>query len=116
MNKLDGHRAFTSNVSVGSVSVLDLQKRALITVIPIAKKVQRISISPDGRFVFTHDQDAPRIAVIDTATNKLDHWIDLPAVCSGILHQIVIHPQCLMELLRHQGDEPQIRDLLKARR
>jgi len=25
----------------------------------------------DGRRVFTHDQDAPRIAVIDTATNKI---------------------------------------------
>ena len=75
----DGHRAYTSNVGIGSVSVLDLQKRALLTVIPVAKKVQRISISPDGRFVFTHDQDAPRIAVIDTATNKVDHWITLPA-------------------------------------
>src|SRR4029077_3414049 len=75
----DGHRAYTSNVGPGSVSVLDLQKRSLITVIPIAKKVQRISISTDGRFVFTHDQDAPRIAVIDTVSNKLARWIDLPA-------------------------------------
>jgi len=75
----DGHRAYTSNVGTGSVSVVDLQKRALLTVIPVAKKVQRISISPDGRFVFTHDQDAPRIAVIDTATNKIARWIDLPA-------------------------------------
>jgi YVTN family beta-propeller protein len=75
----DGHRAYTSNVGSGSVSVVDLQNRSLITVIPVAKKVQRISISPDGRFVFTHDQDAPRIAVIDTATNKLARWISLPA-------------------------------------
>ena len=75
----DGHRAYTSNVGSGSVSVVDLQNRSLITVIPVAKRVQRISISPDGRFVFTHDQDAPRIAVIDTATNKLARWISLPA-------------------------------------
>jgi YVTN family beta-propeller protein len=75
----DGKRAYTSNVGAGSVSVLDLQNRSLITVIPVAKRVQRISISPDGRFVFTHDQDAPRIVVIDTATNKLVQWIDLPA-------------------------------------
>src|SRR5947207_1353269 len=76
----DGHRAYTSNVASGSVSVLDLQKRSLITVIPVAKRVQRISMSRDGRYVFTHDQDSPRIAVIDTASNKLSHWIDLPAV------------------------------------
>jgi DNA-binding beta-propeller fold protein YncE len=75
----DGHRAYTSNVGPGSVSVLDLQKRSLITVIPVAKRVQRISISTDGRYVFTHDQDSPRIAVIDTASNKLARWIALPA-------------------------------------
>src|SRR5256884_1002049 len=37
-----------------------------------------ISISPDGKRVFTHDQDAPRIAVIDTATNKIANWIEVP--------------------------------------
>ena len=75
----DGHRAYTANVGPGSVSVVDLQKRALVTVIPVAQHVQRISISPDGKFVFTHDQGAPRIAVIDTASNKVARWIDLPA-------------------------------------
>ncbi len=74
----DGKRAYTANVGPGSVSVLDLQKRALITVIPVSKTVQRISISTDRRHVFTQDQSTPRIAVIDTSTNKLDHWIDLP--------------------------------------
>jgi YVTN family beta-propeller protein len=76
----DGHRAYTANVGAGSVSVLDLQKRTLITVIPIAKTVQRISISPEGKHVFTHDQDTPRIAVIDTATNKVASWISLTAI------------------------------------
>ncbi len=75
----DGHRAYTANVHAGSVSVLDLQKRSLITTIPISKIVQRISISPDGRRVYTHDQDSPRIAIIDTATNTLTGWIALPS-------------------------------------
>jgi YVTN family beta-propeller protein len=44
----------------------------------VAKTVQRISISPDGTRVFTHDEDTPRIAVIDTATNKITNWIDIP--------------------------------------
>jgi YVTN family beta-propeller protein len=74
----DGKRAYTSNVSAGSVSALDLQKRSLVTVIPVAKTVQRISISPDGRYVFTHDQDNPRIAMISTADNKILQWINLP--------------------------------------
>ena len=75
----DGHRAYTANVGPGSVSVVDLQNRSLVTVIPVAQHVQRISISPDGRWVFTHDQGAPRIAVIDTTTNKIARWMDLPA-------------------------------------
>jgi len=75
----DGTRAYTANVSAGSVSVLDLKQRSLVTVIPVTKTVQRISISPDGRHVFTHDQDTPRIAVIDTGTNKVASWIPIPA-------------------------------------
>jgi YVTN family beta-propeller protein len=74
----DGKRAYTSNVSAGTVSVLDLQKRSLVTVIPVAKSVQRISISPDGRHVYTHDQNQPRIAVIDTLTNTVTSYISLP--------------------------------------
>jgi YVTN family beta-propeller protein len=75
----DGRRAYTANVAAGSVSVLDLQKRALVTVIPVAKTVQRISISADGKRVFTHDQDTPRIAVIDTARNTVSSWIAVPS-------------------------------------
>ena len=75
----DGKRAYTANVGPGTVSVVDLQNRRTITVLPIAKHVQRISIAPDGKRVFTHDQGAARIAVIDTSTNKLARWIDLPA-------------------------------------
>jgi len=76
----DGQRGYTANVGAGSVSVLDLVKRSLITTIPVAKIVQRISISPDSRRIFTHDQNEPRIAVIDAATNKITNWIELPAV------------------------------------
>jgi len=75
----DGQRAYTANVAAGSVSVLNLKQRSLVTVIPIAQTVQRISISADGKRVFTHDQGTPRIAVIDTTTNKVASWIPLPA-------------------------------------
>lgn len=61
----DGQRAYTSNVSAGNISVLDVPARKLVTVIPVAKHIQRISISTDGRLLFTHDQDAARLAVID---------------------------------------------------
>lgn len=79
----DNRRAYTANVGPGSVSVLDLERRRLITVIPVAGTVQRIVISPDGKRVFTADQGAPRLAVIDTADNTVKEWIPLPATGYG---------------------------------
>jgi DNA-binding beta-propeller fold protein YncE len=79
----DAQRAYTANVSTGTVSVLDLVIGNLITKISVANHVQRISIAPDGKHVFTHDQDKPRIAVIDTATNRISRWIDVPDTAYG---------------------------------
>lgn len=75
----DGSRAYTANVSTGTVSVVDLRKHTLITSIQVADKIQRISIAPDGQHIYTHDQEKPRIAVIDAATNKISKWLDVPA-------------------------------------
>jgi len=75
----DGRRAYTSNVHVGSVSVLDLQKRTLITVIPVAKTIQRISMSPMGDFVYTHDQEASIVYAIETLSNTIAKRINVPA-------------------------------------
>jgi DNA-binding beta-propeller fold protein YncE len=74
----DGRRGYTANVGPGTVSVLDLEGKKTITVIPISGQTQRISISNDDRFVFTSDQTKPQLAVIDTATNKVKTWVPLP--------------------------------------
>jgi DNA-binding beta-propeller fold protein YncE len=74
----DGRRGYTANVGPGTVSVLDMEAKKTITVIPISGETQRISISPDDKMVFTSDQKAPRLAVIDTATDKVKTWVALP--------------------------------------
>jgi YVTN family beta-propeller protein len=76
----DGRRIYTANNEPGSVSVLDVQGRKLLTKISISKSIQRIAISPNGKFVFTQDQETPRIVVIDTATNAIVRSIPLPAI------------------------------------
>ncbi len=76
----DGRRGYTANVNSGTVSVLDIPHRKLLSVIPVAKRVQRIAMSNDGRYVFTSDWDRPRVAVIDTATQKFARWIDVTNV------------------------------------
>jgi len=74
----DGRRGYTANVGRGTVSVLDLEARKTIAVIPVASKVQRIALSVDDRYVFTSDQTKSQLAVIETATNKVKTWVPLP--------------------------------------
>ena len=74
----DGKRGYTANVGPGTVSVLDLEARKLVKIIPISKHTQRICISPDDQWVFTADQYQPRMVVIDTKTNEVAKTIDLP--------------------------------------
>jgi DNA-binding beta-propeller fold protein YncE len=79
----DGHRGYTANVGPGTVSVLDLDARKTITVIPVSKQIQRIALSVDGSKVFTSDQTKPQLAVIDTTTNKIVKWVTLPDLGYG---------------------------------
>jgi YVTN family beta-propeller protein len=79
----DGHRAYTANVGPGTVSVLDLDARKVITIIPVSGQVQRISLSVDDKLAFTSDVTKPQLAVIDTATNKIKTWITLPGLGYG---------------------------------
>jgi DNA-binding beta-propeller fold protein YncE len=79
----DGRRAYTANVGPGTVSVLDLESRKTIVIIPVSPQIQRISLSVDDRLVFTSDVTKPQLAVIDTATNKIKTWIPMPGLGYG---------------------------------
>ena len=74
----NGQWGYTSNVSAGTVSVLDMQARKTVTVIPISKSTQRIALSPDDRWAFTSDQTQHTLVVIDTKTNPISKRIELP--------------------------------------
>jgi YVTN family beta-propeller protein len=79
----DGRRGYTANVGPGTVSVLDMEARKTLKVIPVAAKTQRISISMDDRWVFTSDQTKPQLAVIDTSTDLVKRWIPLDGLGYG---------------------------------
>jgi len=79
----DGLRGYTSNVSSGTISVLDLRKRKFLKSIRVSNKIQRISISNDDKFVFTADQTKPQLAVVSTSTHKVVHRIELPSLGYG---------------------------------
>ena len=79
----DGHRAYTANVGPGTVSVLDLDARKTLTIIPVSPQIQRISLAVDDSLAFTSDVTKPQLAVIDTATNKIKSWVPLPGLGYG---------------------------------
>jgi DNA-binding beta-propeller fold protein YncE len=79
----NGHRAYTANVGPGTVSVLDLDARKVLDIIPVSGQVQRISLSVDDKLVFTSDVTKPQLAVIDTATNKIKTRIPMPGLGYG---------------------------------
>ena len=79
----DGQRGYTANVGPGTVSAIDLVAKKTLAIIPISRQTQRISLSVDDHWAFTADQTAPRLAVIDTSTNKVESWVKLPTVAYG---------------------------------
>jgi YVTN family beta-propeller protein len=79
----DGKRAFTSNVHAGTVSAIDLKAKKVTTVIPVAKIAQRLAFSTDEKWVFTADQDEPRVAVIDAVGNKVSRYVAVPGIVYG---------------------------------
>src|SRR5215472_11613105 len=80
----DGRRGYTANVGPGTVSVLDLEAKKLLAVIPVSATVQRIALSVDDRWVFTADQTKPQLAVIAAATNGVRSWVRLPGIGYGM--------------------------------
>ena len=79
----DGKHGYTANVGPGTVSVLDMEAKKVLKVIPVSRTTQRIAISPDDRWVFTADQTKPQLAVIETASNEIKHWVELPGTGYG---------------------------------
>ena len=73
----NGRRAYTANFGTGTLSVIDTRKRRLLGTIAVAKRLQRVTVAPDGT-VFTHDVDNPRIAIIDPEKKLVSGWIQLP--------------------------------------
>ena len=82
-SRTTGLRGYTANVGPGTVSVLDMKARKTLKMIPVSGNTQRIAISNDDHWVFTSDQTAPRMAVIDTATNEVTKWVKLDGLGYG---------------------------------
>ena len=79
----DGRRGYTANVGPGTVSVLDVQARKVLKIIPVSTNTQRIAISQDDRWVFTADQTKPELVMIDTTTDMVAWRRPLEGIAYG---------------------------------
>jgi YVTN family beta-propeller protein len=70
---LSAEEAFTTNIPDGSISRLDLAKRETRSVIPVAKYVEGIAITPDGRQVWVGSNGDSIVVIVDvTAGHAAD--------------------------------------------
>ena len=67
----DGKRVFTSNVTSGSVSEMDLPGKKFVRAIPVAPKVEGIAVTPDGKFVLAGSNTDGTVSIIDTGTGTI---------------------------------------------
>ena len=67
----DGKRVWTSNVTSGSVSEIDLVERKFLRAIPVAPKVEGIAVTPDGSLVFAGSNTDGTVSIIETATGTI---------------------------------------------
>ena len=80
----DGSKAYVANKNDRPfVSVIDLRAKKMIGTVAMPKGTQGIVASPDGKRVLAMDLAEPRIAVIDTASDKVVDEIKLEASSRG---------------------------------
>lgn len=74
----DGSKAYVANKDDRKfVSVIDLEKRAMVGRIPMPNGTQGITASPDGKRVIAIDFSAPRFMVVDTATDQIVETVNV---------------------------------------
>jgi YVTN family beta-propeller protein len=62
----DGKRVYTANIRAGSISEIDVDKRAFTRQLVVATQTEGIAVRPDGAEVWVGSNDAGTVSVVDT--------------------------------------------------
>lgn len=62
----DGKRLFTANISTGSVSEIDVARRAFVRQLPVSTMTEGIGVRPDGSEVWLGSNDKATVSIVDT--------------------------------------------------
>lgn len=81
----DGSKAYVANKNDRRfVSVIDLRAKKMLTSIAMPNGTQGITTAPDGKHVLALDLTEPRIAVIDTTTDRITQHITITGAKRGL--------------------------------
>lgn len=83
-----GDRAYVANVHSGSMSVIDLEKGAVIKTVPSRPGCEGVGVSPDGSRVWLANNQSSTVTVIDAAT--LEEVVTVP--CDGFPLRVAFTP------------------------
>ena len=88
----DGARLWTASSEDGSITVIDLKRKALAARLDAnVKGANRVKFTPDGKQVFIASLGTGDLTVFDAATQKEIKRIKLGRGCAGILMDPVAH-------------------------
>jgi YVTN family beta-propeller protein len=62
----DGKRIYTANIRAGSISELDVGKRALARELAVSTQTEGVAVRPDGAEVWVGSNDAGTVSIVDT--------------------------------------------------
>jgi YVTN family beta-propeller protein len=73
-------RVYVTNIDAASVTVLDAERRTVLSVIPVGREPDGVAVSPDGTSVWVANFADDSVSMIDTATDSV---VDTIAVGDG---------------------------------
>jgi YVTN family beta-propeller protein len=76
--------AYATSENAASVTVIDLDSRRAVAMLPAGAGAHSLSITPDGRRIFVANRGYRTISVLDTAELRVARTIELPSSPSGI--------------------------------
>jgi YVTN family beta-propeller protein len=84
----DGHEIWAANSHAGTVSIIDVAKKAVIDTLNVPTQfANRLKFTPDGRLVFISDLGSNDLVVVDAAGRKEVKRIKMGGGSAGILMQ-----------------------------
>jgi YVTN family beta-propeller protein len=76
--------AYISNRGSDSISIVDLEKRTVISEVEVGNKPYGVVVSPDGETLYIAEQGSDRLSILDTKSLEITAQLDIEDRPSGL--------------------------------